>query len=74
MIEALGPLGILGAIVVLIVSFGIAYLMRQFGITASISSSPSTTRPSLRRSLSTIVTWLASASTMEASETPGPDE
>jgi len=36
MIEALGPLGILGAIVVLIVSFGIAYLMRQFGITASI--------------------------------------
>jgi|AntRauMinimDraft_3_1070383.scaffolds.fasta_scaffold00572_3 hypothetical protein len=36
MIESLGPLGFLGAIVVLLIAVGIAYVMRKLGITADL--------------------------------------
>ena len=36
MIESLGPLGLLGAIVVLLIAVGIAYILRKSGITADL--------------------------------------
>lgn len=36
MIKSLGPLGLLGAIVILLIAVGIAYILRKLGITADL--------------------------------------
>jgi hypothetical protein len=36
MIESFGPLGLIGAMVVLLIAVGMAYILRKFGVTADI--------------------------------------